>query len=140
MVNSPSPDAKRWRRDYAIEGIEALQLHHLYLAMGWLGEPLPEKEQGVDHRRLCSGDPRRASSDRRQPAVSPAEARGAAPGISLRNGCRSFLDYFERVLAAISTGRSYMLGALCPYVDLSIFQLIAGLRYAFPKKMKRLEH
>ena len=27
--------------------------------------------------------------------------------------------------------------ALC-YVDLSIFQLIAGLRYAFPKRMARL--
>ncbi|MGH8653661.1 MAG: IS1634 family transposase [Gammaproteobacteria bacterium] len=39
--------AERWRRDYAIEGIEDLQLHHLYRAMGWLGEPLPEKEQGA---------------------------------------------------------------------------------------------
>jgi hypothetical protein len=38
--------AERWRRDYAIEGIEDLQLHHLYRAMGWLGEPLPDKEQG----------------------------------------------------------------------------------------------
>ncbi len=38
--------AERWRRDYAIEGIEDLQLHHLYRAMGWLGEPRPESEQG----------------------------------------------------------------------------------------------
>jgi len=39
--------AERWRRDYAIEGIEGLQLHHLYRAMGWLGEPLAEEEQGA---------------------------------------------------------------------------------------------
>ena len=37
--------AERWRRDYGIEGLADLQLHHLYRAMGWLGEPLPDKEQ-----------------------------------------------------------------------------------------------
>ena len=31
----------KWRADYRIEGTEALQLHHLYRAMAWLGEPLP---------------------------------------------------------------------------------------------------
>ena len=36
--------ADRWREDYAITGIEELDLHHLYRAMAWLGE-LPEKEQ-----------------------------------------------------------------------------------------------
>ena len=39
--------AERWRRDYAIEGVEGLELHHLYRAMGWLGEPRPESEQGA---------------------------------------------------------------------------------------------
>ena len=39
--------AERWQRDYAIEGLADLQLHHLYRAMGWLGEPLPDKEQGA---------------------------------------------------------------------------------------------
>jgi hypothetical protein len=37
--------ADRWREDYAITGIEELDLHHLYRAMAWLGEELPEKEQ-----------------------------------------------------------------------------------------------
>ncbi len=32
-----------------------------------------------------------------------------------------------------------MLGRALSYVDLSIFQLMVGLRYAFPKTMKRLE-
>ncbi len=37
--------ADRWREDYRIAGAEALELHHLYRAMAWLGEELPEIEQ-----------------------------------------------------------------------------------------------
>jgi glutathione S-transferase len=50
-----------------------------------------------------------------------------------------FLDYFERVLARNPTGRGHMVGKALSYVDLSAFQVIAGLRYAFPKAMARLE-
>jgi transposase len=39
--------AERWRQDYRIEGVEGLDLHHLYRyrAMGWLGEDLAEDQQ-----------------------------------------------------------------------------------------------
>ena len=37
--------ADRWREDYAIAGVEGLDLHHLYRAMAWLGDELPAKEQ-----------------------------------------------------------------------------------------------
>lgn len=37
--------AERWKADYAVDGLEALELHHLYRAMGWLGEPLPAAQQ-----------------------------------------------------------------------------------------------
>ena len=37
--------ADRWREDYRIAGVEALELHHLYRAMAWLGEALPAPEQ-----------------------------------------------------------------------------------------------
>ncbi len=37
--------ADKWKDDYEIEGCEDLQLHHLYRAMGWLGDDLPRKEQ-----------------------------------------------------------------------------------------------
>jgi hypothetical protein len=37
--------ADRWREDYRIAGVEALELHHLYRAMAWLGEVLPEPGQ-----------------------------------------------------------------------------------------------
>jgi glutathione S-transferase len=47
-----------------------------------------------------------------------------------------YLRYFERVLQ--DNGR-YLVGARLSHVDLSIFQIVEGLRYAFPKHMKRFE-
>ncbi|HTS54769.1 MAG TPA: glutathione S-transferase [Burkholderiales bacterium] len=66
------------------------------------------------------------------------EARRRAPHFTGER-IPKFLDYFERVLAANSGGRGHMVGRTLSYVDLSIFQLIAGLRYAFPKTMTRLK-
>ena len=37
--------ADRWREDYRIDGVDGLALHHLYRAMAWLGEELPEDQQ-----------------------------------------------------------------------------------------------
>jgi hypothetical protein len=37
--------ADRWKHDYALDGAEDLQLHHLYRAMAWLGEELPQAQQ-----------------------------------------------------------------------------------------------
>lgn len=48
-----------------------------------------------------------------------------------------FLGYFERVLA--KNGGQYLIGRRLSYVDLSLFQIVEGLRYAFPKHMKRFE-
>ena len=48
-----------------------------------------------------------------------------------------FLGYFERVLK--QNGGTYMVGRRLSYVDLSLFQIVEGLRYAFPKRMKRFE-
>jgi glutathione S-transferase len=50
-----------------------------------------------------------------------------------------YLGYFEDVLAANRRGKGFIVGKTLSYVDLSMFQIIAGLRYAFPKTMKRLE-
>lgn len=48
-----------------------------------------------------------------------------------------YLGYFERVIESNENGRGFILGRNLSYVDLSMFQLIAGLRYAFPKTMAR---
>lgn len=37
--------AERWREGYRIEGAGEIELHHLYRAMAWLGEELPEEDQ-----------------------------------------------------------------------------------------------
>jgi len=48
-----------------------------------------------------------------------------------------FLGYFERVLVREKGG--WLLGKAFSYADLSLFQMIAGLRYAFPRAMGSLE-
>ena len=45
FVSGSDRAADRWHEDYAIAGVEGLDLHHLYRAMAWLGEELPETEQ-----------------------------------------------------------------------------------------------
>lgn len=50
-----------------------------------------------------------------------------------------FLGYFEQALSTGGKGKRYMAGNTLSYADLSVFQLMAGLCYAFPKTMKRLE-
>ena len=45
MVSGSDRACEHWRDDYRIDGVADLQLHHLYRAMAWLGEELPEGEQ-----------------------------------------------------------------------------------------------
>jgi glutathione S-transferase len=47
-----------------------------------------------------------------------------------------YLGYFEGLVKA---NGPYVTGRKVTYVDLSLFQLVAGLRYAFPKRMKAFE-
>jgi glutathione S-transferase len=53
-----------------------------------------------------------------------------------------YLNYFERVMernaCANASGESFMVGTALSYVDLSMFQIVEGLRYAFPKAMKKI--
>src|SRR6201982_4185736 len=48
-----------------------------------------------------------------------------------------YLGYFEDLLK--ENGGSYVTGRRITYVDLSLFQLVEGFRYAFPKRMKAFE-
>ena len=48
-----------------------------------------------------------------------------------------YLGYFERLLK--NNGGSYLTGRRLTYADLSLFQIVEGLRYAFPKRMKAFE-
>ncbi|SDL87361.1 glutathione S-transferase [Janthinobacterium sp. OK676] len=47
-----------------------------------------------------------------------------------------FLDYFAQVL--LNSRGQYLVGSKLTYGDLSLFQMLAGLRYAFPQAMAGL--
>lgn len=55
-----------------------------------------------------------------------------------RNRVGKYLGYFERVLAANPNG-TWLVGAEATYIDLSLFQVVEGLRYAFPRAMAAQE-
>jgi glutathione S-transferase len=49
-----------------------------------------------------------------------------------------YLGYFEALVQ--DHGGFFVTGRKLSYVDLSLFQIVQGLRYAFPKRMKAFEH
>jgi glutathione S-transferase len=62
------------------------------------------------------------------------EARRRAADFVM-NRLPKFLGYFETVLAQNASGKHYALGAHLTYVDLSLFQIVSGLNFAFPRAM-----
>jgi glutathione S-transferase len=53
------------------------------------------------------------------------------------NRVPKYLDWFEIILARNAAGQKHLVGDKITYADLSLFQVIAGLSYAFPKLIKR---
>src|SRR3954453_21174016 len=66
-----------------------------------------------------------------------AEARRRAADF-ITNRIPKYLGYFERVLERNPQGDRHLVGRRVSYCDLSLFQLVAGLRYAFPRAMAKL--
>jgi glutathione S-transferase len=65
-------------------------------------------------------------------------ARAAAEFVRLR--IPMYLGYLDRALGSNRPGRGrWLVGPRPSYADLSAFQVIAGLRYAFPRAMRRHE-
>jgi len=46
-----------------------------------------------------------------------------------------FYDYFEQLLQS----NGYLVGDACSHAEFSLFQVVEGMRYAFPRTMARLE-
>ncbi|MFA6266507.1 MAG: glutathione S-transferase [Pseudolabrys sp.] len=55
----------------------------------------------------------------------------------LKDRVPKYLGYFDGVIE--KSGGPYLLGRRVSYADLSMFQLVEGLRYAFPRAMTRIE-
>jgi glutathione S-transferase len=60
-------------------------------------------------------------------------------GDFLKSRLPKYLGYFEKVLERNKARGGHLIGARLSYPDLSLFQVVAGLRYAFPHTMTRLE-
>jgi glutathione S-transferase len=56
----------------------------------------------------------------------------------VRNRAPKFFAYFEKVLER-NNNQKYLVGGRVTYADLSLFQIVSGTRYAFPRAMGRLE-
>jgi glutathione S-transferase len=67
----------------------------------------------------------------------PESARRAA--LFRKERLPKFLGWLERVLAGNPKGEGHLVGGRLTYADLSLFQAVAGLRYAFPRAMRRAE-
>ena len=68
-----------------------------------------------------------------------AEAKRRAASF-LAGRLPKFLGYFESVLAANARSKGrYAVGRSLTYVDLSLFQIMVGLAYAFPKGLRAVE-
>ena len=66
--------------------------------------------------------------------ISPAKKRTAE---FWKARVPKYLGYFEDLLRA--NGGAYVTGRRMTYADLSLFQIVAGLRYAFPRRMTAFE-
>ncbi len=53
----------------------------------------------------------------------------------LQDRLPKYLGYFDTVLKQKASGRQFLLGSRLSYVDLSMFHVMSGLRYAFPNAM-----
>jgi glutathione S-transferase len=108
--------------------------------------PAAEKERLWAHQiQLTIADFVAAAHDTHHPVGSdlyyedqkPEAARKAASFRRLR--MPKFLSWFERIIAGNAKGHGHLVGDGLTYVDLSLFQIVEGLTYAFPKRMKQLE-
>jgi len=56
MVTGSDRSCDRWHRDYTIDGVEGIDLHHLYRAMGFLGQELPDQGKTGPFAPRCVKD------------------------------------------------------------------------------------
>jgi transposase len=56
FVSGSDRSCDRWHRDYVIDGIDALSLHHLYRAMAFLGEAIEDQKDCTPFASRCTKD------------------------------------------------------------------------------------
>ena len=56
MMSGSDRSCDKWRRDYAIEGIDNIELHHLYRAMAFIGEEIEDQKNATPFAPRCTKD------------------------------------------------------------------------------------
>ncbi len=56
MISGSDRFCERWRRDYLIDDVEGLDLHHLYRAMAFLGEEVKDQKDATPFAPRCNKD------------------------------------------------------------------------------------
>jgi transposase len=56
FVSGSDRSCDKWRRDYVIEGVEELSLHHLYRAMAFLGQQIEDQKGATPFSPRCIKD------------------------------------------------------------------------------------
>jgi transposase len=56
FVSGSDRSCDRWHRDYVIDGVDTLSLHHLYRAMAFLGEELADEKDCTPFAPRCTKD------------------------------------------------------------------------------------
>lgn len=56
FVSGSDRSCDRWRRDYVIDGVDALSLHHLYRAMALLGDQIEDQKDCTPFAPRCTKD------------------------------------------------------------------------------------
>ncbi|MEM8512113.1 glutathione S-transferase [Massilia sp. MP_M2] len=124
------------------------QVANILLYLGEQHDLVPRTESGrlwVHQLQLTIADLVTETHDTHHPIASmlyyedqkPEAKRRAADFVETR--IPKFMGYFARLLAEPAR-RDYLLGEHVSYADLSLFQVIEGLRYAFPRAMQKIEH
>jgi glutathione S-transferase len=123
------------------------QTANILLFLGQQHGLAPEDEAGrhwVHQLQLTIADLVAESHDTHHPIASslyyedqrPEAKRRAADFLETR--LPKFFDYFEGVLTRPES-KDYLTGATLTYADLSLFQVVAGLRYAYPQALARID-
>jgi glutathione S-transferase len=123
------------------------QTANILLYLGPRHELTPEEEAGrlwAHQLQLTIADLVDEAHDTHHPIASSLYYEDQRPEAKrrtadfLKTRVPKYLGYFERVLARNPAGDGFLVGDRLTYPDLSLFQIVAGLRYAFPHAMARL--
>ena len=56
FVSGSDRSCDKWHRDYLVEGVEEISLHHMYRSMGFLGEIIDDQEDATEISPRCTKD------------------------------------------------------------------------------------